>query len=130
MEQSNPEVAFRNCSHCRKYIYDEETGEPRKIQGELRERVKGPPCEIDQCKKGHWSDPIEVKKSDMEAIRLYQASQATGGACLTEAERLDPLCLLVLASLHAVHSGQERQMMANTISMGVATASALGGRTK
>lgn len=130
LEISNPEVAFRDCAHCRKYIYDEKTGEPRMIRGELRERVKGPPCEIDVCKKGHWSNPIEIRPQDMPAIRLYEAVQATGGACLNEAEKNDPLCLLVLSTLHAIISGAERQTMASSITMGVVAAGALGGKTK
>lgn len=76
----------------------------------VRLKILPPPCEKPHqgCPKGHWSKPIELRAGDRRLVELYEASVATGGAILTEAERRDDILLFVfsLLSIHYEHSRQ------------------------
>lgn len=61
----------------------------------------------------------------MPLLRLYDAVQATGGSCLTEAEKADGFCLYALSVVHSVKSSGERRDLANAVTVGVATSVAL-----
>lgn len=112
LEYEHPKVAFRDCQHCRKYVYDEKTGKPRESRGRLLERSrakKGPPCEDEDegCPKGHWRDPIVVPAKHLTLLAAYEACRATGGASMTEAERSDSMHLLALSRIdEVVRSGE------------------------
>ena len=107
-ENECPQLAARDCQHCRKYFYDEKTGEPRKSRGKLLERIKPPPCETDDgCKKGHWKNQKKVHVRDYALLNLYEAARATGGANLNERERSDGLCMHLLAKVDQFYRNAE-----------------------
>lgn len=76
----HPQVAFRDCSHCRQWEYDETTGEPikRKNRKTLTARRSPLPCERDKCPKGHWTRPIAITQQNLEAWQHYRECKAVG----------------------------------------------------
>lgn len=126
----HPQVAFRDCEHCKKFVYDETTGEPRVIQGNPVPRVAAtrPPCDTKKgCLKGHWSDPIQVKEHHMPMLTFYEAVQSTHGACLSESQRREPIVIKVLNSIDAVMRHAETVRMSTAIRSSVIAASAMKG---
>jgi hypothetical protein len=131
LEVQHPQVAFRDCQHCREFVYDETSGEPRKIQGNCIPRVATtkPPCETQKgCHKGHWTNPIEVKEYHMRTLRFYEAVRATSGACMTEQQRTDPFLISALVAIDGVVRHAEQVRMSNMVRGAVAsTVSAFKG---
>jgi hypothetical protein len=84
----------------------EDMGKPRKSKdGSLlaRKPGKGPPCEAHgDCPKGHWSNPIEIKRRHAGLIEAYFQCRATGGRSLSEAEAADEVHLLALSRIDEV----------------------------
>lgn len=76
----------------------------------LRDGNLKPPCEKPniKCPKGHWSKPIELRAGDRKLIELYEASVASGGAMLTEAERRDEILHFVFPLLHMHYEAVKR----------------------
>lgn len=115
----HPEVAFRSCDDCRKWYYDEETGEPRVSvrTGERLERLKESTllCVMDKCPKGHYSKPIELSEADRQVVDLYRAAKATGGAVLNEEERRDNILKLVFGQLDVVFASAERAQLTQSL---------------
>lgn len=89
----HPVMAQISCSECQKVVYDFDTGEKITIcNGSLPMlRVLPPPCE--KCPKQSPRHEAEFVLSDrnLRTLRLYYEVRATGGACLSEAERQDRL---------------------------------------
>lgn len=80
---TNPSVAARDCSHCRKFCYDEKTGEQQfrdAAKTKPIERGKAPPpCELSiGCPKGHWSDPKTLSEKNWRAYIHYCECKAVG----------------------------------------------------
>ena len=46
-----PQLAYRDCEHCRQWQYDEQTGEPLEAGGELRPRFLPVLCAKGRCPK-------------------------------------------------------------------------------
>jgi len=129
LESEHPSVAFRDCNHCRKYLYNEvpsrDAGKPILARG-TNEPVPRPPrslpmCEReDGCPKGHWKKPItKLSQRDHEFVVLVRASMATGGAVLTQAERLDALFTHALAHIATLLNAIDRGRAAATTGMAV-----------
>lgn len=80
----HPEVAFRDCGHCQRFLYDETTGQPipsRKKDGSLRERDSScpPPCRTSVgCKKGTPENSRELNRANREAWEHFRECQAVG----------------------------------------------------
>lgn len=78
----HPEVAFRSCEHCLKYMYDEETGELQKFHGNLIERVVPAPCHNPKhpkgCPKGTAEKPRTLSPKNQQAYRHWKECKATG----------------------------------------------------
>jgi len=78
----HPLVAFRDCGHCRKYQYSEETGQPlrRKTTGELIERGAGSvlPCDKQRCVKGHWTKQKSLSQKNQVAYNYHLRCKITG----------------------------------------------------
>lgn len=84
-------LAARSCDLCRKYYFDEETGEPvhdaRTGKGFMLRRDKVP-CETSiGCRKGHWKDKPDLTTEESRVLSLYWASKATNGAALSVAHK-------------------------------------------
>lgn len=114
-------LGYRPCRSCRLWLWDEATGERELDRSGFP--VSRPPaaktlCEIKRqrelsrpgdsssegCPKGHWSDRPDLLDGEEAYIDLYRSAQATGGACLTDAERLDSFCMVLFARLAEVDS--------------------------
>lgn len=76
----------------------------------LRTEVLKPPCEKSHigCAKGHWSKPIQLTAGDRKLIDLFEASMASGGSMLTEAERKDEILKFVFSLLYAHYESAKR----------------------
>jgi hypothetical protein len=79
----HPSVAFRDCGHCLKYLYDEDTGkvEQKRDGSGPRERDKScpPPCQTrDGCKKGTPEKPKSLTPQNWQAYEHYQECKAVG----------------------------------------------------
>ena len=75
-------------------------------------RVGKVPCELSVgCPKGHWKDKPDLTPQQLEAIKLYRASRATSGRCLTIAESQDYFLTWLFAELY---EAEERMTSAKT----------------
>ncbi|QDT94359.1 hypothetical protein [Gimesia algae] len=78
----HPEVAFRSCEHCLKYIYSEDTGELQTFRGEPVERVLPAPCHNPKhpkgCPKGTPENPKTLSLKNQKAYQHWRECKATG----------------------------------------------------
>lgn len=85
----HPEVASRDCEHCQKYLYNEETGQPvvQETTGELVLRLKQqpPPCRVPPgrkrapgCPKGTPEKPNALTAKNRAALRYHLKCEALG----------------------------------------------------
>ena len=80
-----PQVANRDCDHCKKWMYDETTGKVEMTRNErgLRiipvERHGPPPCELPQgCPKGSPDSGLELSSKNWRAYFHYRQCRAVG----------------------------------------------------
>ena len=80
-----PQVAFRDCTLCLKYVYDEASGRPVEHpphSGRLvpRPPAAPPPCRLPGlgCPKGTPQNPIALSEINRQALRHYHECRATG----------------------------------------------------
>ena len=80
-----PQVAFRDCTHCQNYVYDETTGRPVQYpprSGRLVPRPAGapPPCRIAGagCPKGTPENPRSLTYENQQAYRFDRECRAVG----------------------------------------------------
>lgn len=87
LELYHPRIAARDCGHCQKFHYDEETGEPvrdERATGALGEggmwyRRSPAPCRLERgCPKGTPEDPLSLSQKNRRAYEHYQECKATG----------------------------------------------------
>ena len=74
-------IAFRNCDHCLRYVYDEKTGKPRVTsQGEYVERLPTvpAPCRRGGCPKGTAENPKILNSKNMLAYQHWKECKAVG----------------------------------------------------
>ena len=78
----HPEVAYRSCEDCQKFIYDHETGEKRenKETGEGVPRIEGTalPCEGKGCPMGTPDKRRALTPNNLLAWVHYQECKAVG----------------------------------------------------
>lgn len=79
----HPEVAFRNCQHCLKYLYDEETGKVRTFSSreDLVERLPSvpAPCRTSKgCPKGTPENPKKLSLKNLKAYQHWKECKAVG----------------------------------------------------
>lgn len=80
----HPKVAFRDCETCKKYLFDEDSGEIERnpVTKELIERPKGtfPPCHYgeDQCPKVSPEAGRGLTDQNRHAYEHYQQCRAVG----------------------------------------------------
>lgn len=85
--RNNPRVAYRDCDHCRKWLYDEETGKVRtKRVGRTTEtkfvdipRGEIPtPCDDPNlgCAKGHYSNPKSMSARNQMCYQYIKEAEA------------------------------------------------------
>ncbi|WP_144979981.1 hypothetical protein [Gimesia aquarii] len=74
----HPAVAFRDCNHCLKYIYDEKTGKPRERHGEYFERLQTvpAPCQRGGCPKGTPENPKVLNCKNLLAYQHWKECKA------------------------------------------------------
>ena len=79
---SDPQVAFRDCGHCQKYVYDEETGKPElsppKTGKPIRRagKNKAPCLSSKGCPKGTPENPKSLTKQNSAVYRHYRECRA------------------------------------------------------
>lgn len=86
LELYHPQVARRDCAHCQKFHYDEDTGLPVKDErgGAIGDGThlyrRGPtPCRTAKgCPKGTPEDPATLNARNREAYRHYLECKAVG----------------------------------------------------
>lgn len=76
-----PEVAARDCEHCKKWVYDEETGRPKTSGVSKRLVPRGaapPPCRLSHvgCPKGTPENPRTLSDRNRQAYEHYQECRA------------------------------------------------------
>lgn len=87
----HPEVADRDCGHCQRFVYLEETGAPmRQTHGQpdadgllpivVRHERNLPPCRAlgQSCPKGSPEKQRSLSEKNRRAFRHYQICKATG----------------------------------------------------
>jgi len=78
----HPDVAFRDCEDCKKWIYNEETGEIETKGDQKVPRPKGikPPCgyKTKGCPKGTPEDSKALTEQNWLAYRFIQECKAVG----------------------------------------------------
>lgn len=78
----HPQVAYRDCDHCQKYIYDESTGDVVLNRlDEPRERDAGCPplCRTKKgCPKGTPENPQSLTPENEMAYQHYRECRAVG----------------------------------------------------
>lgn len=77
----HPEVAWRDCGHCQKYTYDEDTGLPDIHRGQplLRDRAERAPCRTKRgCPKGTPELPRSLSERNLLCYRHYLRCKAVG----------------------------------------------------
>lgn len=87
---ANPEVAYRSCEDCRKWMYNHETGDLVMRNGEPVLRVKGVklPCEMSvgqpfdvrqrACAKVAPDAGLELSEKNLQAYQHYRECKAVG----------------------------------------------------
>ena len=80
MIADHPQVAFRSCDDCRKYIYDDK-GEITLWRGEkaLRNGAKVPCDTAKGCPKGHYDDPVELSDQNRRYYEYHSEIEIMGG---------------------------------------------------
>jgi hypothetical protein len=79
-------------------------------------RVGKVPCELSVgCPKGHWKDKPDLTKEQEATIKLFRASQATAGRCLTAAESQDYFLNWLFAELYEAESRITRMQTVGSI---------------
>ena len=82
---THPEVAYRSCEDCKRWIYDDKTGERRNLRtGEPMERPRGVPTPCLRCPKCtgvRRPNPTDGSKAtlsekNMKTLALYYEHQA------------------------------------------------------
>ena len=83
----HPEVAYRDCGHCQRFMYDEETGRPKLTsagQPIIRIKQAKPPCRIltpdgnTRCAKGTPDAGRELSDRNWAAWGHYRECKAVG----------------------------------------------------
>jgi hypothetical protein len=77
----HPEVATRDCDHCLKYAYDENTGAVDRYHGEprRRHRKEKPDCQTPAgCPKGTPEAQVSLSDRNLLFWRRYQVWRLTG----------------------------------------------------
>ena len=85
----HPRIANRDCDHCQKFHYDEETGEPVRDEraegktalgeGGMWYRRDPAPCRLPKgCPKGTPENPLSLSAKNRRAYEHYQECKATG----------------------------------------------------
>jgi len=81
----HPEVAYRSCEDCQKYVYDHETGKREEYppgSGNPVKRILGqlPPCSQGPtvCPKVSPDAGIELNEKNQECYRHYLECRTTG----------------------------------------------------
>lgn len=99
-----PLVANRSCDHCRTFMYNEDTGKLALWRGEKRPRLGKVPCDIagKGCKKGHYSNPIELSTANKRFYTRYREWLTTNSFPDDEIVRTLSGCI---GSLEGVHTG-------------------------
>lgn len=81
---NHPEVAFRSCEVCKRYLFDEKTGEMERnsVTNEPLERPKGtlPPCGYGpkECPKVSPDAGLELTDQNLLAYQHYRECRAVG----------------------------------------------------
>ena len=79
----HPQVAFRDCAHCQRFVYDEETGQPQTInRGTMlvpRNQHNPPPCRLERgCAKGTPEQPVTLNPANEQAWEFHKQCKAVG----------------------------------------------------
>ena len=78
----HPGVAYRDCAHCEKFHYDEDTGEVHQWRGQPMERRGNDkaPCRMkpDGCPKGTPEEPKSLTPKNRQAYHYYLECKAVG----------------------------------------------------
>jgi hypothetical protein len=119
----HPKVAYRSCDECRKWQYNEETGEVVQHRGEPLERVTPTPCA--KCPKISPSrEPdFTLNRSNRYFWQLYWEVQALGSGVLSPAQLQNPRLRLRLATIHQMVRSQGQTAMASMMSSLILTSS-------
>lgn len=78
----HPEVATRDCGHCQKFLYDEQTGEPvlNRLDEQRERDAECPPlCRTKKgCPKGTPENPNTLTPDNEAAYQHYRECRAVG----------------------------------------------------
>ena len=115
----HPALAAIACKDCQRQMHNLETGEPETYRsGPTREEVPklwprgtGPPCKT--CPKGSPAEERDhvLTAKNWRTLKIYQQVRATGGHCLTDAERVDPILRQNLATIDVLVRAHEHQRL-------------------
>ena len=120
----HPALAAIACEDCQKWMYDFETGERETYRaGPSREeklktwpRGTGPQCAT--CPKESPAKEREhmLSAKNWRTLMIYQEVRATGGHCLTDAERTDRILRRNLATIDGLVRIREHQRLVTDLS--------------
>lgn len=123
---TNPALYFRDCEHCLKYFYNEETGvAPVDSDGNYLERPKRTkaPCQIPGvgCAKGSPEDPVTLTERGESILRAYRRCKLTNNWPVDESWLIDVFVSLdqLYQQIDRIESQKQRiadiQMMAASV---------------
>lgn len=114
LQSEHPQVAYRDCDDCRKWLYDEDASKPeRKLdrQGNPIRRTQHHACLCERpsgCPKGHWSKPKEMTKQQRQLLDFHASVRASYGAALTGEAAQCRALLYVLGQLDLIQQSIDR----------------------
>lgn len=78
----HPEVAYRDCTDCEAFVYDEKTGKKLERQGKPVPRPRGTkaPCRLREngCAKGTPENSRTLTEANWQAYQHYSECRAVG----------------------------------------------------
>ncbi len=87
---NHPQVAFRSCDDCKRWLFDEETGKIKKRKGVEIPRPEGvgTPCERCPKKSPELAHLYELSAANLKTLEIYWQCRATNGASLKHSDDL------------------------------------------
>lgn len=116
--ERHPELAFRDCGHCQRFIYNEETGEPLLSNGKLTPRPATVPpyCRTKRgCLKGTPESPNTLPDFMAHTVEFYRIRLACG------AVPNEPLAQEIATLVHRIDRLMQRERMETGLAARLAT---------
>ena len=113
----HPQILNRSCASCQHWLFDDDHHLILRL-GQPIARPPGSPTPCWKCvkKSPHAARGLERDLPETaSALELYYRLRATGGGCLSDAQRCDPLLARHMAIIDALVRQAERDQLVRMI---------------